>query len=486
MASLTGNDDGSGFGVKGHSATGSGVIGEGAAWAGVVASSVTGSGVSAFSDSGAGVLSVSNSGPGVSGESVRGNGVVGKSADGAGVVGEGPTSAGVVASSVSGAGVSAFSDSGAGVMSVSNSGPAVSGQSVQGIGVLAKSDFAEAIKCSSGQGIGVLAESATSVGMLGTTGSPDYAAVLGQNTAAAGGRGVHGRAAGIGGVGVTGESLAGDDSSIGVHGSSSRGRGVVGVSRTSAGVEGATFAGIGVYGGVTSESDERRGTGRGVVGAAISATGVEGQSQSGVGVWGSSIDSEGVHGETSSVAFAAIAGIQLNPHSTGAGVYGEHRGNGTAGFFKGNVVVTGHIEFAGADCAELFEIAQCEERDAPIEAGTVMVIDSENALRPCAVAYDRRVAGVVAGAGAYVPGIVLGTRDDDTRSQPVALLGRVLCKVDAAYGPIETGDLLTTSSTAGCAMKATDATRAFGAVLGKALRPLDHGIGLIPILVALQ
>ena len=486
MPSLVGNDDGSGFGAKGESATGAGLIGEGPAWAGVVARSLTGSGVSAFSDSGAGVLSLSNSGPGVSGESVQGNGVVGKSTDGAGVVGEGATWAGVAASSVSGAGVSAFSDSGAGVMSVSNSGPGVSGQSSQGIGVLGKSEFSDAVKGSSGQGIGVLGESVASFGMLGTTGAGDDAGILGQNTSAAGGRGVHGRAAGIGGVGVVGESLAGDESSIGLHGSSRRGRGVVGVSVTNTGVEGTTTEGIGVYGSVAHESDDRPGTGRGVVGVAIGATGVEGQSQTGTGVWGSSVGHEGVHGETSSDRFAAIAGIQLNTHSTGAGIYGEHRGNGTAGFFKGNVVVTGHIEFAGADCAELFEVSNGERSDTPIEPGTVMVIDSESALRWCETAYDRRVAGVIAGAGSYSPGILLGKRGENTSRQAVALLGRVFCKVDAGYGPIEIGDLLTTSPTPGCAMKASDAARAFGAVLGKALRPLDRGTDLIPILVALQ
>jgi hypothetical protein len=45
---------------------------------------------------------------------------------------------------------------------------------------------------------------------------------------------------------------------------------------------------------------------------------------------------------------------------------------------------------------------------------------------------------------------------------------------------------LTTSDTPGHAMKATDPNRAFGAVVGKALRPLDKGSGLIPILIALQ
>jgi hypothetical protein len=35
-------------------------------------------------------------------------------------------------------------------------------------------------------------------------------------------------------------------------------------------------------------------------------------------------------------------------------------------------------------------------------------------------------------------------------------------------------------------MKVTDPTRAFGAVIGKALRPLDRGTGLVPLLIALQ
>jgi hypothetical protein len=51
---------------------------------------------------------------------------------------------------------------------------------------------------------------------------------------------------------------------------------------------------------------------------------------------------------------------------------------------------------------------------------------------------------------------------------------------------IEVGDLLTTSPTPGCAMKVIDPLKAFGAVIGKALRPLERGEGLIPILIALQ
>lgn len=51
---------------------------------------------------------------------------------------------------------------------------------------------------------------------------------------------------------------------------------------------------------------------------------------------------------------------------------------------------------------------------------------------------------------------------------------------------VEVGDLLSTSPTPGHAMKARDASEAFGAVLGKAMAPLARGCGLVPILIALQ
>ena len=48
------------------------------------------------------------------------------------------------------------------------------------------------------------------------------------------------------------------------------------------------------------------------------------------------------------------------------------------------------------------------------------------------------------------------------------------------------GDLLTTSPTAGHAMRAEDAACAFGAVIGKALGGHESGLGLVPVLVAMQ
>ncbi len=59
-------------------------------------------------------------------------------------------------------------------------------------------------------------------------------------------------------------------------------------------------------------------------------------------------------------------------------------------------------------------------------------------------------------------------------------------KVDASYGAIHAGDLLTTSPHAGYAMKVSDPSKAFGAVIGKALADLDSGIGTVPVMVTLK
>jgi hypothetical protein len=149
---------------------------------------------------------------------------------------------------------------------------------------------------------------------------------------------------------------------------------------------------------------------------------------------------------------------------------------------EGNIVATGDVRLSGGDCAEEFNI----EEGQVLDPGTVMVIGDEERLRQCREAYDTKVAGVLSGAGNCKPGILLGKQGSQSNRMPLALNGKVYCKVDAQYGTITTGDLLTTSLTPGHAMRVSDPSRASGAILGKALRPLTEGRGLIPILVALQ
>jgi hypothetical protein len=75
---------------------------------------------------------------------------------------------------------------------------------------------------------------------------------------------------------------------------------------------------------------------------------------------------------------------------------------------------------------------------------------------------------------------------DNEGEVPLALVGRVPCKVDASYGDIAVGDLLTTSPTPGHAMRCDDPVTCVGAIIGKALEPLEEDTGVILVLVTLQ
>jgi hypothetical protein len=138
----------------------------------------------------------------------------------------------------------------------------------------------------------------------------------------------------------------------------------------------------------------------------------------------------------------------------------------------------------GADLAEPFDVAGDDVRP-----GMVVVIDPDHPgrLKPCTQAYDRKAAGIVSGAGGVATGLSMGHEGTAASGRhPVALTGRVYCLADATDAPIEPGDMLTTSSHAGHAMKAADFDKARGAVLGKAMQPLKAGRGLVLVLVNLQ
>lgn len=144
---------------------------------------------------------------------------------------------------------------------------------------------------------------------------------------------------------------------------------------------------------------------------------------------------------------------------------------------------SGDILLSNADCAEDFDLAPDV---AAVEPGTVLTIDDQTHLRPADRPYDHRVIGVVSGAGSYQPALVLDRHPSIEHRAPIALIGKVYCKVDAGFAPIKAGDLLTTSPTLGHAMKAIDPQRTPGAVLGKALGDLARGQSLIPVIVTLH
>ena len=298
--------------------------------------------------------------------------------------------------------------------------------------------------------VGVLGQG-DSVGLKGV--GKTWHGVEGVSQSTIGGFGVYG-ASTAGGTGVVGEST-GWIAVGGFAGSGSQGAAVYGEHKGNQ---------AGVWGHNTNDTDA---AGPGVVGKSKGA-GVIGESSTWMGVYGRSASTTGG------------AGVMGESVGTGAAIYGK--GGRVAGFFEGDVEVTGDIRLSNADCAEDFTISP----KLSVEPGTVMVLGEEGVLYPSQGAYDRRVAGVVSGAGDHKPGIILDRQKANENRQPIALLGKVYCKVDATYGAIEVGDLLTTSSTPGHAMKAADPVRAFGAVIGKALRPLKDGKDIIPLLIALQ
>jgi hypothetical protein len=274
-----------------------------------------------------------------------------------------------------------------------------------------------------------------------TSNDKNIPAVSGENTAS--------------GFGVFGKS----DLGVGVHGENEGGN--VGPDR-----------GVGVWG----ESKN----GFGIFGSSDNHQGVSGVSKNGVGVFG-------INQASTTIQPDRGCGI-LGQTISGYAVCGISEPQGFAGRFVGQVQITGNLEVAGdiilanADCAEDFDVAD----PTLIEPGTVMVLGEEGKLKQSQTAYDKKVAGVISGAGTYKPGLILDKQEFSKNRMPIALMGKVYCKVDASYGAIEVGDLLTTSTTPGHAMKADNSLKAFGTVIGKALRPLAEGQGLIPVLVALQ
>jgi hypothetical protein len=219
-----------------------------------------------------------------------------------------------------------------------------------------------------------------------------------------------------------------------------------------------------------------------------------------MGVFGASIRGTGVFGA------GGLNGVQgVTANSSASGVWGENSGPGNgvvgkstggvgvygigspAGKFDGDVYVNGAVHVSGdvylanQDIAERFGVASPTNCDP----GTVMVIGQCGLLEPCSQPYDKRVVGVVSGAASLRPAVTLGHGRLTGPDAPIALVGTAYCLVDADIAEVEIGDLLTSSSFPGHAMRA-DPSKSAGAVIGKALAPLLRGRALIPIVISLQ
>ena len=110
----------------------------------------------------------------------------------------------------------------------------------------------------------------------------------------------------------------------------------------------------------------------------------------------------------------------------------------------------------------------------PVESGDVVILDPERPgmLRRADSPADPAVVGIVARDA---------VEDGDTWTASLHDSQFATLKVDAGYGAIRAGDLLTTSPTPGHAMVTLAPIP--GTVVGKAIEPLDAGTGRIKVLV---
>jgi hypothetical protein len=224
--------------------------------------------------------------------------------------------------------------------------------------------------------------------------------------------------------------------------------------------------------------------------------------------------SSGVTGVNSSVAGPTGGFGMYAVHTaggTGIRAIGNGGGNGVEGFASGASSAGGYFRndaggpaifadgmarvrtlqiIGGSDLAEPFDVKG--EADVDIKAGMLVVIDPSNPgkLMLSSEPFDTKVAGAISGANGLSPGMVMRAVGEihADGAHPVAMTGRVWVWCDAATGAIRPGDRLTTSATAGHAMRVgdEDGSRAGGAVVGKAMTELREGRGMVLVLINLQ
>jgi hypothetical protein len=141
---------------------------------------------------------------------------------------------------------------------------------------------------------------------------------------------------------------------------------------------------------------------------------------------------------------------------------------------SGNIRYSGNLTGYGADLAELIH------SEGFIEPGDLVVInlDNDETVERSTKAYDTLVAGVISER----PSHLMSADEGDV---PLALSGRVPVKVTNENGPIRRGDLLTSSSVPGHAMRCIEAQHCAGALIGKALENLEGEEGKITALIML-
>ena len=150
-------------------------------------------------------------------------------------------------------------------------------------------------------------------------------------------------------------------------------------------------------------------------------------------------------------------------------------------------VVTDEIQInGGSDLAEMFEV---NDHASEIQPGLLVSLDenSPGELKITQQSYDKKIAGIISGANGVKPGILMGQKGSSAFGDDlITLSGRTYVKANNLGGPIKVGDFLTSSPVKGEAMRARNARKARGSIIGKAMTPLEAGSDFVLVLVNLQ
>jgi hypothetical protein len=271
-------------------------------------------------------------------------------------------------------------------------------------------------------------------GVAGGTRSSEGVGVIGYNEAI------------TGGCGVWAEAQATSGWAVGVEGGSKSPEGV--------GVNGVNYATTGWARGVNGESYSPDGIG--VAGL---------HNNGGIGVYASSITGTALYAKSDSGWL--IHAVGANDIDTKFYVSND-----------GNVYADGAFNTPAADFAEMLPAQN------GLEPGDVLIIGLDGKLTRSTEPYQTAVVGIYS----TQPGFLGGASEDAPVADqiPLAIAGIVPVKVSAENGAIHPGDLLTTAALPGYAMVCQERMDCIGAIVGKALEPLEEGTGTIEVLVTLQ
>lgn len=185
-------------------------------------------------------------------------------------------------------------------------------------------------------------------------------------------------------------------------------------------------------------------------------------------------------GETSSLFIVTRDNTNDSVYIGGGGSQccGSPQWRGLRVFANGNAQLSGNM--ASGVGSHYSDVAENVPASMNVGAGDVVAVPAsagtygETGFVLASEPYQASTVGVITDSATM-------TMASPEGRQPLALTGLVKVKVDARYGRIRPGDLLTSSATPGHAMRARKDVP--GTIIGKALEPLDDGTGRVLMLV---